>query len=109
MLVFRRDALALVAGLTPIALGIDRRPALVERRRGVVDRVVDGQVVLLVDGERRQVTAPAERLPADARSAGAVVDAILFGDRLLAASVDEAATERRARAAEDRLDDLSVG
>lgn len=72
----------------------------------VVDRIVDGDAVVLFEDEGYQRTVPANVLPEDAREEGVVLS-VPHGEALALAEVDRAETEERQQSAQDRFDDLA--
>ncbi|MFC7115331.1 DUF3006 domain-containing protein [Natronoarchaeum sp. GCM10025703] len=107
----RRDVLETLAalfGATPFAgipFGEDT-----ETLTGVVDRVVDGLAVVLLEDHGDlvdQTTIPVEELPAPASEEGAVLDLVMDGDGVERIHYDREETERRQKEAKDRIDELS--
>ncbi|SNZ03928.1 Protein of unknown function [Natronoarchaeum philippinense] len=79
---------------------------------GVVDRIERGDAVVLLEradeviGQRLVST---DRLPDDAREAGAVLSILFEDGEIQRLRHDLAATRRRRRAAEERFEDLEEG
>lgn len=72
----------------------------------VVDRVADGEAVVLFEDDDFQRTVPVEVLPPDAREDGVVL-AVPADGALATATVDRTATQERRQSAQDRFDDLA--
>ena len=79
---------------------------------GVVDRIEHGDAVILLERAGAvidQRLVPTDRLPADAREAGAVLSVLFEDGEIRRLRHDLAATRRRRRAAEERFEDLEEG
>lgn len=84
---------------------------MTETYTGVVDRIVDGEIaVILLEQEDRivdQVDVPVEQLPSSARTEGMVMAVTRRDDEVVDVTVRVDETERRQKAARERLDRLS--
>ena len=77
--------------------------------RAVVDRIVDEQVVLLLEDEdeRGELVVPVTDLPESAREDGNVVTVEREDGEVRAITYDEAATTERRERVQEKLDRLS--
>ena len=75
----------------------------------VLDRIEDGLAALEVtaDGDRREVTVPVDRLPADASRVDSVVTVEVVDGVIETVAYDPEATTARAERAQSRFDRLS--
>lgn len=65
--------------------------------RGVIDRIEDGRIAVIILDDGQELRWPAALLPTGAREGAAIV---------LTLSVDEADTERRLKHSQELLDDI---
>lgn len=108
----RRDVLTTLSALiaTGTASGIPFREKRGEVVTGVVDRIVSGLAVVLIerDGELvDQTHLDADDLPKPAQEEGAVLELVLDGDQVERVRYDAPETRRRRGAMGDRFDDVA--
>lgn len=109
----RRDVLEKLAALfgTASTAGVPFREDDGDVMTGVVDRIVDGLAVVLLedaDGDLVDRThISVDELPGQGSEEGAVLEVVMDGDEVERARFDEQETARRREEVGDRFDDLA--